>query len=487
MKLNRTPNPLNRDARNRENDNWDIIEGGIRKIDDKVDNFIEVTSDEALDKVVNNAKINWKEPVDVFGDLPSNAEEGDTRMDRSTGLVYRFNGTEWKEIQQIDAGPVNEVDSRLTSQLAEIDEQRRYESMVNRKEPGLMISWIDDDGFVEVFDRMLPLMEDYGIPLASALITSRVGTDDSKYLNIQQVKELQSKGMEFLSHTHAHNPSYRPIEMTEKELDEDFRTSKKFMIDNGLNYHGLVLPFAQTNDLVRKVSKRYFDYAFVGKFQKTNTNYASKIDNYTIDRVSVDSQLDRAKNAIDEAVSKGVGWVVLISHIYRDEYVDVGYAKEIIDYSLNKGMEWVKPSEGFSRMGNLMQIDDTNTTLGTTIGADGKINSDKLSRMQYKSYRDIGFDSPITDFEPNAHTITEINSTNATNFPSALTGDLNTRRYESAFAYSYQEYITTREMQRFLRSWDNSNNAWRGFEQTDLMRYLGTNALKTDENPLGRD
>src|SRR5699024_475549 len=76
-------------------------------------------SDAAFDKVVDNAKINWKEPVDNFNSLPSNAKNGDTRMDRSTGKVYRYDGTNWVEIQQIDAGPVNEVDARLTSQLNE--------------------------------------------------------------------------------------------------------------------------------------------------------------------------------------------------------------------------------------------------------------------------------------------------------------------------------------------------------------------------------
>src|SRR5699024_2035346 len=178
---------------------------------------------------------------------------------------------------------------------------------------------------------------------------------------------------------------------------------------------------------------------------------------------------------------------VLMSHIYRDEYVDVGYAKEIIDYSLNKGMEWVKPSEGFARMGNLMQIDDTNTTLGTTIGADGGVYGGKLGRLQYKSNDEIGFNSPVTDFEPNTRTITEFNTPNAGDFPHGLTGDLKTIRYESATAYSYQEYVTVREMQKYIRSWDNSNNSWRDFEQTDLLRYLDENALSLDENPLGRD
>src|SRR5699024_7610771 len=107
---------------------------------------IDEISDAALDKVVDNAKLNWKEPVDSFSDLPSSAEEGDTRMDKSTGKVYRYDGTNWVEIQQIDAGPVNELDSRLSSQLAETDHFRGNESMINRKKRRPMITIVDDDG-----------------------------------------------------------------------------------------------------------------------------------------------------------------------------------------------------------------------------------------------------------------------------------------------------------------------------------------------------
>src|SRR5699024_7602211 len=131
VKLNRTPNPLDRSAKNGENDNWDIIEGEVRAIGDRVDNFVDEVSDVAFDKVVDNVKLNWKEPVDNFSDLPSNAQKGDTRMDRSTGKVYRYDGTKWVEIQQIDAGPVNEVDARLTSQ---INETSKLQSLQNSYE-----------------------------------------------------------------------------------------------------------------------------------------------------------------------------------------------------------------------------------------------------------------------------------------------------------------------------------------------------------------
>lgn len=117
MKLNKTGVALDRNARIKENENWSEIENNFNNIVDEV-------SEEAFNKVVDSAKLNWKEPVNSFSDLPSTAEVGETRMVRETQKVYRYGyDGQWKEIQEIDVGPLNEVDNRLTAQLAQKAEQ----------------------------------------------------------------------------------------------------------------------------------------------------------------------------------------------------------------------------------------------------------------------------------------------------------------------------------------------------------------------------
>ncbi|MER2107463.1 MAG: hypothetical protein ABS949_11040 [Solibacillus sp.] len=87
---------------------------------------MDVVSERAYNEVVDAAKLIWQEPVDTFADLATtypNAEEGWTVMSREVidevNSVYRYNGSEWKEIQQILADAVNEVDHRLSTQLAQ--------------------------------------------------------------------------------------------------------------------------------------------------------------------------------------------------------------------------------------------------------------------------------------------------------------------------------------------------------------------------------
>src|SRR5690625_6847924 len=112
MKLNRTPNPLNRDARNKENENWDTIQ-------QKFNNVVEEVSDAAFQKVIDGSKIDWEQMVDKVSDLPSNVETGETRGVKEDNKIYRFNGTDWIPIAEINLNPIAEVDQRLTTQLAE--------------------------------------------------------------------------------------------------------------------------------------------------------------------------------------------------------------------------------------------------------------------------------------------------------------------------------------------------------------------------------
>lgn len=128
MKLNRTNNPINRTGRIKINENWDMIE-------DSYNNVVGRVGDYAFNEVVDAAKLIWKSPVDRYTDLTTvypNPEVGWTAMAREVVIgyngatvnkVYRYNGSEWEEIQQILADAVNEVDNRLTGELERVEDK----------------------------------------------------------------------------------------------------------------------------------------------------------------------------------------------------------------------------------------------------------------------------------------------------------------------------------------------------------------------------
>ncbi|MCA0980250.1 SGNH/GDSL hydrolase family protein [Exiguobacterium aestuarii] len=71
------------------------------------------------------ANLIWKEPVNNLTALNalSNPQTRDTRQTKDTGNVYRYDGSAWVLIQTMDPNAITALDTRLTSQLADIETQ----------------------------------------------------------------------------------------------------------------------------------------------------------------------------------------------------------------------------------------------------------------------------------------------------------------------------------------------------------------------------
>lgn len=117
-KLTNQQNDYNTKLNNQKNE----YNGKFGEVNARIDNIAGEIEGNVYAEIVNGARLIWQEPVDTFADLATvypAPEEGWASMARDTGTVYRFDGTAWVEIQEIDATAINEVDSRLTSQLAD--------------------------------------------------------------------------------------------------------------------------------------------------------------------------------------------------------------------------------------------------------------------------------------------------------------------------------------------------------------------------------
>ncbi|ALY08050.1 hypothetical protein EauS123_00051 [Exiguobacterium phage vB_EauS-123] len=128
--------PLNLDNWERLNRNFEDIEtdfkeqktdynGKIGQANGRIDNIIGEITEELSNQIVDAARLIWRSPVDTFADLTityPTPEEGwavYVRNHGESGEVYRYDGEAWIKIQDFDPTVINELDSRLTSQLAE--------------------------------------------------------------------------------------------------------------------------------------------------------------------------------------------------------------------------------------------------------------------------------------------------------------------------------------------------------------------------------
>lgn len=455
MNLNRTPNPLDRNARNSENDNWDIIEGEIRTIGGKVDDFIQEVSDEAFDKIVDNAKLNWKEPVDNFNSLPSNAQKGDTRMDRSTGKVYRYDGGTWKEIQHIDAGPVNELDRRISEQLRETNDYTDSSySNLNSGKKGIkpLMTFICDDATIADVSKIKPIAEEKNVPFGIGVITSRVGTGN--YANWEQIQELKDAGCEIMSHSHNHD---NLTELTEDEMAEDLSTSLKILRQNGHNPTGFIYPYNANSRTTEKIVRRYFNFAYTKAHgSRLGRNYPT-INNQAINRVALGSFFDGSpqsefpqdgssleyyKARVDECLEKS-NLLVFVIHSMETDSTQLQYLRDTIDYARSKGIPIVAPSEATDIYANIIEIKGESEFI---VNADGEILSPDIGgSLLVENLNERGLEDGITDFKFKAVTYSPINTSKAQQegFPEKQGGILVTYRLGSDYFMNYQEYITS--------------------------------------------
>ncbi|AJO22892.1 metallophosphoesterase [Weizmannia coagulans] len=124
------------------------IAADMQEMKTNLDNAVETVSEKAFNKVVDAAKIDWLPPVNTFDDLAityPDAVEGKTAMCRDSGKVYRkMADGEWQEIQDIDPSVINEVDSRLTAQLAETADKINVSKVDN------LLNFIDAESDMEI-------------------------------------------------------------------------------------------------------------------------------------------------------------------------------------------------------------------------------------------------------------------------------------------------------------------------------------------------
>lgn len=137
---------LDRNNLNNHNDNYEELYNDFKNVVDRV-------SDEAFNKVIAGSRIDWSQMVDTVNDLPSNVNEGETRGVKSDNKIYRYDGSNWIAIAEINLNPISEVDDRLTTQLAELDgvNVKYFTGVSDTEKINNAIEFANNNGFSRVF------------------------------------------------------------------------------------------------------------------------------------------------------------------------------------------------------------------------------------------------------------------------------------------------------------------------------------------------
>ncbi len=87
-----------------------------------------------------------------------------------------------------------------------------------------------DDGYEDNYTTLLPILEEYGMKATVYVITNQIGQPD--YLNWDQLRDMQNRGIEIGSHTANHDPL---TQMDEQRREDEVHLSKLLLEWNGIH------------------------------------------------------------------------------------------------------------------------------------------------------------------------------------------------------------------------------------------------------------
>ena len=109
-----------------------------------------------------------------------------------------------------------------------------------------------DDGYADNYSTMLPILEAHKMTAVVYVITNEVGKKN--YMSLEQLKDMQRRGIEIGSHTADHLPL---TEMTPDEQLYQIQASKRFLEWSGLaTIYSLSYPNGAFNDAITEILRR---------------------------------------------------------------------------------------------------------------------------------------------------------------------------------------------------------------------------------------
>lgn len=118
-----------------------------------------------------------------------------------------------------------------------------------------------DDGYADNYEVMMPILRAHNMKAVVYVIANELGKPG--YLTIEQLREMQGRGIEIGSHTANHRPL---IGLSQKELFHEIGDSKIFIEWSGINEAGsLSYPNGlYSDDIIKVLKERNYHTAVTG-------------------------------------------------------------------------------------------------------------------------------------------------------------------------------------------------------------------------------
>ncbi len=169
-----------------------------------------------------------------------------------------------------------------------------------------------DDGYRSTYDTAWPILKRYGFSATIFLVANLIGKTNAwdvgerqePLLDENQIREMQSGGISFGSHTQSHAALTKiPLEEAARELAESRAALASLL---GRPVTALCYPFAKQNRAIRSLARQAgYDAAVIGR-GGTNRLWT---DQYALRRIKIDTRTTIGR--LSRTLARGrfnVGW-----------------------------------------------------------------------------------------------------------------------------------------------------------------------------------
>ncbi|WP_373742576.1 BppU family phage baseplate upper protein [Jeotgalibaca porci] len=326
-----------------------------------------------------------------------------------------------------------------------------------------LITFIDDDGAVEVYTRLKPIFESRGVPCTIAIVSDwadgKESTNGTIPMPKEQILELKNLGWEVASHSKTHA---RMQEITdEKSVNAEVIESKEKLLELGFDVKNYVRPYGQTNPVLEQAITRYYKTSV-----STNNNDNDEVNNlstsnYSLRRVALGSyggnndSLAHHKAVIDKAIAEN-GWLIFMTHVWAHPIENDQLIADVLDYAISKNVEIVNLDDGLEVFGDKININDS-----FRITAENRFVSDNFVIGRKGSLIDSASKASDISFLLNNYNSGEVvysifSFAKATGMPENWAGVLTTFLETTETGYIYQTYRTHGTGKLFSRAYGST-------------------------------
>ncbi|MDP2091058.1 MAG: polysaccharide deacetylase family protein [Candidatus Gracilibacteria bacterium] len=210
-----------------------------------------------------------------------------------------------------------------------------------------MITFTFDDGFKNIYDRAIPILDAAGIKSTQAIFTASYNYVG--YMSKAQIKELYDNGHEIASHSVTHSDLNQ---ITLSGARDEIINSKADLAAYGIDAKTFVYPYGEYNDTTIDILQ---EAGYIGARSVTRGYNTPSSDRFQLkdQEITTDTTFEMVKGYIDTALAEKK-WLILELH---DQGDNLGFysntpalLQQIVDYVKLKNMKTVTLGEGISKM-----------------------------------------------------------------------------------------------------------------------------------------